>query len=109
MKTNLLLPSLLALALAAAGTARAAVRTDLIGEPAPLSAATRTVWIQPGTRWVNVTGGEVVKFVVGDRAFAWNFNGADLVRGFDLSQIAPRGMLSQPVRGYVAANPLYVD
>lgn len=111
MKHRLLVASVFALALSGAGLggAAAAVRTDLLGAPAPLSAATRTIVVEPGTRWVNVTGGEVVKFVVGDRAFAWSFDGIDTAGSFDLNQIAPRGLLTQPVQTYMAPNPLYTE
>ena len=100
---------MLAVAPAGVCAAAAALRTDLIGEPAPLSAANRTIVIQPNTKWVNVTGGEVVKFVVGNNAFAWNLDGADHAGGFDLNQIAPRGILSQRVRAYLAPDPTYID
>ncbi|MFM9434535.1 curli biogenesis system outer membrane secretion channel CsgG [Janthinobacterium sp. CG_23.3] len=111
MKPRLLLSSVVALLLssAGAGAAQAAVRTDLLGEPAPLSAATRTVRVGQDTRWVNVTGGEVVRFVSGDREFAWNFNGIDVAGAIDLNQIAPRGALTHSVKAYVAPNPLYAD
>ncbi len=111
MKPRLLLSSVVALLLSSAGlgTAQGAVRTDLLGEPAPLSAATRTVWVGPDTRWVNVTGGEVVKFVSGEREFAWSFNGIEMAGAIDLNQIAPRGALTHSVKAYVAQNPLYAD
>jgi hypothetical protein len=82
-------------------------RLDLLGSPAPVIAATRTIVITPDTRHVNVIGGEIVKFVVGNQAFTWNFNGAQHVPPFDLSQTAPPGLLDHKVTAYVAPNPLY--
>ena len=82
-------------------------RLDLFGDPAPVSAASRTIVIAPGTKYVNVTGGETVKFVMGDKAFAWTFNGSPYAGPFDLNQAAPTGVLDHKVMAYVAPNPLY--
>ena len=79
------------------------VRLDLLGDPAVATAMTRTIVITPATPYVNVKGGEVVKFVVGDQTFAWNFNG--VVESFDLHRIAPAGVLDHPVIAYVGENP----
>lgn len=83
-------------------------RVDLLGDPAPVSAATRTIVIAPDTRYVNVTGGETIQFIVGDKSFAWNFDGAQYVSQFDLTQAAPPGVLDHTVMAYVAPNPLYL-
>ena len=109
MKLSLLRRGVLVAALTAAmvPAAHAVLPTDLLGEPAPLYAASRTILIEPGTRWVNVTGGEIVKFVVGDKAFAWHFNG--IAGTFDLTQIAPQGVLTHSVRTYQAPDPLYIN
>ncbi|MET3135106.1 hypothetical protein AAKU55_005409 [Oxalobacteraceae bacterium GrIS 1.11] len=109
MKPRLLLPSIIAIAFGAAclAPASAALPARLVGDPAPLSAATRTVVINSDTKWVNITGGEVVKFVIGDTSFAWSFDAPNANGVFDLSQIAPNGILNHPVRAYLAADPLY--
>jgi hypothetical protein len=83
-------------------------RPDLWGDPAPVSAASRTIVITPDTRYVNVTGGEIVTFVVGDKAFAWSFNGTRYVAPFDLSITAPPGVLDHTVIAYVAPDPRYM-
>lgn len=84
-------------------------RPDLWGDPAPVSAASRTIVITSNTRYVNVTGGEVVTFVVGDKAFAWSFNGMRYVAPFDLSMTAPAaGVLDHAVIAYVAPDPRYL-
>jgi uncharacterized membrane protein YgcG len=105
MNAKLLIPAIAAAALCAACSLPP--RIDLMGDPAVVTAATRTVVIAPDTSYVNVTGGEIIKFVVGDKAFAWNFDGADYLDKFDLNQTAPPGMLDHRVIVYVAANPLY--
>ena len=108
MKRNPLWLTFFALVLSAAPAIHAAApRLDLLGAPAPAATAARTIVIGPDTRWVNVTGGEVVKFVVGERAFAWYFNGPDSVSSFSLNRVAPQGILDHPVQAYVAPNPLY--
>ncbi len=83
-------------------------RVDLLGDPVPLTAASRTIVIDPATKYVNVTGGETVKFVVGDKAFAWNFDTQAFVSPFDLSLAAPPGVLDHKVIAYVAPKPLYI-
>lgn len=79
----------------------------LLGDPVPVSAATRILVIPPQTRYVNVTGGEIVAFVVGDKSFAWSFDGAMDIPPFDLATVAPPGVLDHPVIAYVAPNPWY--
>ncbi|GAC1327871.1 MAG: hypothetical protein NVSMB28_24670 [Collimonas sp.] len=105
MEAKLLIPTIVATTLCAACSLPP--RIDLLGDPAVVTAATRTIVIAPDTSYVNVTGGEIIKFVVGDKAFAWNFDGADYIDKFDLNQTAPPGILDHRVTAYVAANPLY--
>ena len=66
---------------------------------------TRTIVIKPDTGYVNVTGGEVIRFDVGGKSFVWNFNGTR--SSFDLGAIAPTGLLGRKVTAYVAPNPMY--
>jgi hypothetical protein len=83
-------------------------RIDLWGDPTTPAAATRTLVIRDDVGYVNVTGGEVIKFVVGDTAFAWNFNSSQDIPPFDLRHIAPPDVLiNHQVLVYVAPNPLY--
>ena len=79
----------------------------LLGDAASPASATRTIAIYPDTRYVNVTGGEIVKFTVGNQSFAWNFNGRP--SSFDLNAVAPPGVLDHGVQAYVAPNPLYIN
>lgn len=81
---------------------------SFFGDPAPNAAATQTIVIAPDTKWVNVTGGDTVKFVVDDKSFAWAFNVATGVSNFDLSRVAPPGMLNRRVDAYVAPDPKYM-
>jgi len=76
---------------------------ELMGMPAVVSMATRTIAIKPDTKYVNVTGGEIIRFTVGDKDFAWNFNGP--LSSFDLARVAP-AVLDRKVTAYVAPNPL---
>lgn len=78
------------------------------GDPAPLSAATQTIVITPATKWVNVTGGDTVKFISGDKAFAWNFDVGAGTPHFELNKVAPPGMLDHKVVAYVAPDPKYI-
>lgn len=109
MNQNLLLAAILTamLSTACVSPTGSAPRLDLLGAPAPVSAATRTVVIAPGTRYVNVIGGETIRFVVGDKSFGWAFDGT--YPSFDLNQVAPAAMLDHKVTAYVAPNPLYLN
>jgi hypothetical protein len=78
---------------------------DLLGTPAPALAAQRTIFIRPDTRFANVTGGEIVRFVYGEREFAWSFDGPAYT--LDLQQVAPPGFIERSFTVYIAPNPLY--
>jgi hypothetical protein len=97
---NKLTLPVLALGLAAALGAHAA-RTDLYGDPTAISEASRTIEITPDTTHVNVRMGEVVMFISRGQAFAFNFDGPR-PQSFDLSRVAPPGMIDHKVVAYVA-------
>ena len=100
---KLFAPTLAALTLSAASLSAAALTFgDLYGEPAQVSAAQRTIVVGPATKWVNVRQDEVVKFVAGDKEFAWAFDG--LPQAFDLSKVAPSGAIDHRVLVYIAAR-----
>jgi hypothetical protein len=111
MKTQLLLPLITAMTLAAASTAALAgnQQSDCRGNAASAQAAAdQVVVITDATRHVNVTGGSTVRFVVNGQSFNWCFqNGTAHVVPFDLQQIAPQGLLTHAVTTYVSDNPLY--
>ncbi|MGZ3254846.1 MAG: CzcE family metal-binding protein [Burkholderiaceae bacterium] len=79
----------------------------LWGDPVSPSIATRTIIIGHDTKYVNVEGGEIVKFVANDQAFAWAFapqGGAY----FELNNIAPAGALDHRVMASVATPQRYL-
>ena len=86
-----------------------AARGDLLGVPSIDAPGQRTITIDTGTRWVNVTSGETVRFIVGARSFTWNFQTGVTINKFDLTRIAPAGLLTQAITVYVAPNPLYIS
>lgn len=69
----------------------------------------RTIVIDDKTKWVNVTEGEIIRFLVGggpgeQKSFAWRFDSHD--QGVDLNKIAPKGMLGKrPIMVYVSRPP----
>ena len=84
--------------------ASAAGRADLLGDPSTDNQAQRTIVITPTTKYVNVTEGDVVKFVANGTAFAWNFDSPPEITSFELNRVAPAGALDHPVTVYVARN-----
>jgi hypothetical protein len=84
--------------------ALAQIPGTLYGRQAPLTAATRTIFILPSTRYVNVTQGEIVRFVADGAEFAFFFNSSNTA-AFDLRKVAPEGALKQAVTTYVRVDP----
>ena len=96
-------------ALAASVTVTPAIaeqRIDLLGDrvAAPVG---RLVQIGAATRYVNVEGGEIIRFDINGKSFSWNFSGPLTVASFNLMRIAPPGMLDHDVTVYIAPNPNY--
>jgi hypothetical protein len=109
MKTTPLISTVLGLTLSlSALSSMAATRLDLLGETAPTAKADRAITIAPDTRYVNVEGGQIVKFDVGEKSFTWDFDGPDYVSSFDLNRVTPPGLLDHVVTAYVSPNPLYM-
>ena len=52
-----------------------------------------------------MTGGEAIRFEIGEKSFVWTFNGTR--SSFDLTRVAPPSMLDHKVTAYVAPNPAY--
>jgi Heavy-metal resistance protein CzcE len=103
MKQKLLVPAALAAALGI--TSWSASAAVLYAEAAPATSATRTVVINPNTRWVNATEMETVKFVANGHEFAVQFDG---VRSeFPLNAVAPAGALDHQVKVFVQPSPDY--
>jgi Heavy-metal resistance protein CzcE len=105
---SLRLVSLLGATAVASGCASTAVSPAFYGQPAAASAAQRTIVINPDTQHVNVEGGQVVRFIVGDKAFAWHFLTAAGIRSFRLNDVVPAGTLDHVVTAYVSPDPRYI-
>lgn len=108
MKLKSFLPSALALTLSAVASTliAAPLQADFLGEPAPSAAAERTIPIGADTKYVNVTEGEAVQFVVGGQTITWDFETAQGVSSLPLNKILPGGTtLDHDVKVYVAPDP----
>lgn len=80
-------------------------RIELLGTPDPHTTVDRTIAVGPNTQYVNVTGGEIIAFVVKNKSFSWHFNGANGITSFKLKQIVPNGIsLERDVNVYVAPD-----
>lgn len=100
---KLLVSAVVSIALSAASlSASAMTNADYYGEATNPAAAARTIVVGPGTRWVNVDQGEIVKIVVNGQEFAWDFDGT--LPTFNLKQIAPQGFIVKDVTVYVASS-----
>jgi len=87
----------MAFALSAASfTASAKLNTDLLGTVVQSAGAERTVAVDSIVSHVTVQQGETVTFVSNGQTFTYRFDGA--VSSFDLSNIAPAGMVDHKVR-----------
>lgn len=98
---------------AGVATGPGAQRIELLGTPvtgqSAVLASPRTITITPETRWINVTSGDTVRFIVGEQTFAWNFQVSATITSFYLNQVAPPGMLARQIPVFVAPNPLYIS
>lgn len=66
-------------------------------------AADKMIVIKNTTKSVNVFENDTVLFKIGDKQFAIKFDGS---KGYyDLSTLAPPGVLNRKVKVYVAPNP----
>jgi hypothetical protein len=78
---------------------------ELVGESVPVASASsvnRTIVVDSRTKWVNVTQGETVKFVINGREIVFAFDGQPGT--FDLRQIVPAETLDHSVMVYVESN-----
>lgn len=77
-----------------------------LGTPVHDESADRAIVLDTGTKWVNVTGGETIKFVVGGKSFSWRFDTFSTSPVFELDKIAPAGMLDgRSIKIYVSPDP----
>lgn len=79
---------------------------DPLGTAVAPTAATRTIDVNDQTRSISVEQGEIVRFNIDGKVFAWQF---DTLRDgrMDLSTIAPADVHVHGVSVYVAPNPIY--
>jgi hypothetical protein len=106
--TTMLFGAALSVAAMSSIAAPSAPPAKLLGDSAPTTAAAdRVIRITPDTRYINVVGGQTVRFDVNGQSFAWNFDGPATVTSFDLSRVAPDGLLDHQVIAYVSRNPLF--
>lgn len=81
-----------------------------LGSPVHDASASRIVTLDSSTKWVNVTGGETIKFVAGGKSFSWSFDTYGTAPVFDLDRIAPADVLSgRTIKVYVAPDPAYIN
>ncbi|MFN3750274.1 MAG: CzcE family metal-binding protein [Thiobacillus sp.] len=99
-----------AFTLAAPAFANHPPASPALGSPVHDASAGRTIALDAGTAWVNVTGGETVSFVADGKRFSWHFDTYGTAPVFDLDRIAPAGVLQgRTVRVYVAPDPAYAN
>jgi|GEM_PF-330803 len=97
----------LVLAVSAAGAADMAETPAQYGRHALSANAEREIVIDAGTKWVNVSNGETVRFTKDGKSFTWRFEVLGNESSFHLSQIAPADFKVDGLRVFVAANPTY--
>jgi hypothetical protein len=85
------------------------IRPDLYGTPVPQENAARTVIILPSTKLVTVKDYETVKFVTGQRSFAWRFDPAPRLDQLYLHWIAPENMVAHDILVIVTTDPAKTD
>jgi hypothetical protein len=71
------------------------------------SAFDRVINVDAGTKYVNVTNGETVRFNANGQMFIWHFDTFPTETQFDLSKIASANVTLKGVQVYVANNPQY--
>jgi hypothetical protein len=90
----------IALAFLAGG---ATARPSLAPSVSTPEAANKVIVIKPTTRSVQVFENDTVLFKAGAKQFAIRFDGNNVY--YDLSTLAPPGVLTRKVKVYVAPNP----
>jgi len=112
MKTTAIRAALAAALVSTLGLAGAAQAQSIVhvtgsndGQPT----ADRTVTVKDNTRYVNVTDGETVHVVHGDRSFTWTADTPQRDGVTSLAKIAPQGFGDANALVYVAQNPLYAN
>ena len=105
---NMLISLVLNSAMLALAPGAHAMSQAAYGMPAMGGYADCTIEIGDSTRYVNVSNGQTVRFVIGAQSFSYTFNALGNVNALQLSEIAPAGLAVPDVRIYLAPNPLYL-
>lgn len=92
----------MSLAAGVSHASEAATATGNYGTTAPEQSASRKIVIEPGTKWVNVTNGEAVTFIVGDSSFTYQFQTYANTSRVEMNAIAPAGLDVSGIKVYVA-------
>ena len=90
-----------------ANAARPAGDASDFGAPAANTAAARTITIKPTTKYVNVTDGETVTFVVDGKQFSWHFSSWPSAQQIALDKLAPKDTVASGVTVYVERSAQY--
>jgi hypothetical protein len=93
---------LLAMAVAGSSMAKNMGEYASFGNQTQTAAEGRKIVVNPLTKWVNVTNGEIVTFQVGDQHFTYHVQTNSSTQSFALQAIAPANVVSQAVTVYVA-------
>lgn len=83
-------------------SAHAAPPSSLLGATVAPQAEARTIDLNAGKNYINVTHGDVINFSSNGQTFAVKFDGVR--QSFDLNALAPAGALNRTVRVYVAPS-----
>lgn len=81
-----------------------------LGTPVHDKSADRAIVLGADAKWVNVTGGETIRFVVDGKSFSWRFDTYSTSPVFELDKIAPAGMLDgRSIKVYVSPDPQHTS
>jgi len=75
------------------------------GEIAQPTVSSRQITVDAKTNDVDVKAGEAVTFNVDGKSFSWKFDGVKTKSKFDMSRIAPVGILNHKVTIYIDRTP----
>ena len=104
---SILAAAALATALSGAAYSQERIGKDtLLGEPVSADAQVdKVVNVNANTRWVNVVQNENVKFIVGSKTFAWNFQSPR--PSVNLKDIAPAGTVDRNLIVYLTPDSTF--
>jgi hypothetical protein len=107
MKSKLSLAAFVAALMMSLGAVNAAAQVaDPFGVSADNVMPNREIAVNASTKYINVSQGEVVKFVSQQQSFTWKFDTFGR-QPFALSEIAPKGFDGANAMIYLSTNPLY--